>query len=161
MEAWMTNRRHVLARWRFALGLLALLTLTGSGCSTQSVSSSSSTASGAGDVRTLPAGEAVILAEKSVPGKVTIFDFYAEWCLPCALITPELEKLVQKRPDELALRKVDVIGWGSDAAMHQNIEYLPYLAVVDADGNIAAVGDESYTYLKDRYGLDLVDLLTS
>ena len=157
----MIHRRHILVRWWLALGLLALVTLAGSGCSTESVSSSSSTAPAAGDVRTLPAGEAVILAEKSVPGKVTIFDFYAEWCLPCALITPELEKLVQKRPDEVALRKVDVIGWGSDAAIHQNIEYLPYLAVVDADGNVAAEGDDSYTYLKDRYGLDLVQLLTS
>ncbi len=152
------HRRQLLARWWLAVGLLALLTLAGSGCSTESVSSSSSTA---GDVRTLPAGKAVILAEKSVPGKVTIFDFYADWCLPCALITPELEKLVQKRPDELALRKVDVIGWGSDAAMHQNIEYLPYLAVVDADGKVVAEGDDSYTYLNDRYGLDLVRLLTS
>jgi thiol-disulfide isomerase/thioredoxin len=154
----MIHRKHVLARWWLALGLFALLTLAGSGCSTESVSSSSSTA---GDVRTLPAGEVVVLAEKSVPGKVTIFDFYAEWCLPCALITPELEKLVQKWPDEVALRKVDVIGWGSDTAIHQKIEYLPYLAVVDADGSIAAVGDDSYTYLKDRYGLDLVRLLTS
>ena len=157
----MIHRTQVLARWWLVLGLFALVTLAGSSCSTESVSSSSSTAPAAGDVRTLPAGEAVILAEKSVPGKVTIFDFYAEWCLPCALITPELEKLVQKRPDEVALRKVDVIGWGSDAAIHQNIEYLPYLAVVDADGNVAAVGDDSYTYLKDRYGLDLVQLLTS
>jgi thiol-disulfide isomerase/thioredoxin len=148
-----------LARWWPALGLLALMALAGHGCSTESASLSSTAA--AGDVRTLPAGETVILAEKSVPGKVTIFDFYAEWCLPCALITPELEKLVAKRPDELALRKVDVIGWGSDAAIHQNIEYLPYLAVVGADGNVAAVGDDSYTYLKDRYGLDLVRLLTS
>ncbi len=155
------HRKHVMARWWLAAGLLALVTFAGSGCSTESVSSSSSMALAAGDVRTLPAGEAVILAEKSVPGKVTIFDFYAEWCLPCALITPELEKLVQERPDEVALRKVDVIGWGSETSIHQNIEYLPYLAVVDADGNVAAVGDDSYPYLKDRYGLDLVRLLTS
>ena len=157
----MTQRKQVRARWWLAVGLLALVIVAGSGCSTESVSSSSSPALAAGDVRTLPAGEAVVLAEKSVPGKVTIFDFYAEWCLPCALITPELEKLVQQRPDEVALRKVDVIGWGSDAAIHQEIEYLPYLAVVDADGNVAAVGDDSYTYLQDRYGLDLVRLLTN
>ncbi len=155
------HRRQLLARWWLAVGLSALLTLAWSGCSTESVSSSSSAAAGAGDVRTLPAGEAVVLAEKSVPGKVTIFDFYAEWCLPCGLITPELEKLVQERPDEVALRKVDVIGWGSATSLHQNIEYLPYLAVVDAEGNVAAVGDDSYTYLQDRYGLDLVRLLTN
>jgi len=155
----MIHRNPLLARWWPALGLLALLSLALPGCSTESVSSASSAA--AGDVRTLPAGEVVILAEKSVPGKVTIFDFYAEWCSPCGLITPELEALVRKRPDELALLKVDVIGWGSDAAIHQNIEYLPYLAVVDAEGTVVAVGDDSYTYLKEHYGLDLVQLLTS
>ncbi len=155
----MIHRNPYLPRWWAALGLLALWCLAGVACSTDSVSSASP--SGAGDVRTLPAGEVVVLAEKFVPGKVTIFDFYAEWCAPCALITPELEALVHHRPDELALRKVDVIGWGSDTALHQKIEYLPYLAVVDADGNVVAEGDDSYTFLKDRYGLDLVSLLTS
>ena len=109
----MIHRKHISARWWLALGLFALVTLAGSGCSTESVSSSSSTAPASGDVRTLPAGEAVILAEKSVPGKVTIFDFYAEWCLPCALITPELEKLVQARPASARVWKEH--GDGADA----------------------------------------------
>jgi thiol-disulfide isomerase/thioredoxin len=143
------------------LPVVGILTLSGSGCSSESGSSSdsSATAVGKGDIRTLPPGESVDLAAKSAEGKVTIFDFYAEWCAPCALITPELEKLVDSRPDEVALRKVDVIGWGSDAAVDQGIEYLPYLAVVDADGNVAATGDDSLSYLKERYGLDLMSIL--
>jgi thiol-disulfide isomerase/thioredoxin len=116
-------------------------------------------ANGPGDIRTLPAGEAVDLAARSAPGKVTIFDFYAEWCSPCGLITPELEKLVHRRHTEIALRKVDVIGWGSDAAVQQQIEYLPYLAVVDENGTVLAAGDESFTFLKERFGLDLVSLM--
>jgi len=155
----MIHRKHALAGWWLALVLLAVLAYTGPGCSSESALSSV-TSPAKGDVRTLPPGEKVILADKAAPGKVTIFDFYAEWCSPCALITPELEKLVKARPDEVALRKVDVIGWGSDASIHQEIEFLPYLAVVDADGNVAAVGDDSYDYLRERYGLDLVSLLT-
>jgi hypothetical protein len=158
----MIHRKYAKAGYWFALGLLLVVAYYGPGCSTESVSSSpsSATASAIGDVRTLPPGEKVILADKAAPGKVTIFDFYAEWCSPCALITPELEKLARTRPEEVALRKVDVIGWGSDASIHQEIEFLPYLAVVDADGNVAAVGDDSYDYLKEHYGLDLVSLLT-
>ena len=153
----MIHRNSVLAA---ATLVLLLVAVSGCSCSTESASSSpSSSAQAMGDVRTLPPGEKVILADKAAPGKVTIFDFYAEWCSPCGLVTPELEKLVRTRPDELALRKVDVIGWGSDAAIHQEIEFLPYLAVVDAEGKVT-VGDDSYDYLKEHYGLDLVSLLT-
>jgi thiol-disulfide isomerase/thioredoxin len=160
MKSLQTRKPGTPALLWLAVVLLGLI-LSTPGCSTQSSSSPATTAKGDGDIRTLPAGEKVILADKSAPGKITIFDFYADWCAPCALITPELEKLVHSRPEELALRKVDVIGWGSDASVHQKIEYLPYLAVVDAEGNVAAVGDDSYEYLKERYGIDLVGLLTS
>lgn len=135
--------------------LVVFWALSGLGCS-----AGSSTEASRGDILTLPPGNAVDLAKKSVTGKVTIFDFYAEWCSPCALITPELERLVKERPDEVALRKVDVIGWGSEAAMHQEIEYLPYLAVVGPDGEIMAIGDDSFDYLEKEFDLDLTSILT-
>jgi thiol-disulfide isomerase/thioredoxin len=112
-----------------------------------------------GDISTLPAGVAVDLAAEAIPGKVTIFDFYADWCAPCAILGPALEDLARRRPTEIALRKVDVIGWGSDTAMHQGIEYLPYLAVVDDEGNMLADGDDSFAYLKENYDLDLLEVL--
>ena len=108
------------------------------------------------DIAYLPAGEAVDLVAQASPGKVTVYDFYAEWCAPCRILTPALEKLVRERPDQLALRKVDVIDWESATAEAQQIEELPYLAVVDADGSVAAEGDASFDFIKERFGVDLM-----
>jgi thioredoxin 2 len=113
-------------------------------------------ASGGGDIASLPAGEAVNLLDQARAGKLTIYDFYADWCSPCRIVGPRLEALARSRPEEIALRKVDVVNWESDAAVRQGIDFLPYLAVVSPDGRLLAAGSDSYALLKDRYGLDLV-----
>jgi thiol-disulfide isomerase/thioredoxin len=113
-------------------------------------------AAGDGDIATLPAGEAVNLLDQARAGKLTIYDFYADWCSPCRIVGPRLEALARSRPEEIALRKVDVVNWESDAAVRQGIDFLPYLAVVSPDGRLLAAGSDSYDLLKDRYGLDLV-----
>jgi len=110
----------------------------------------------AGDIATLPAGEAVNLVKQARAGKLTIYDFYADWCSPCRIVGPRLEALARSRPEEIALRKVDVVNWESDAAVRQGIDFLPYLAVVSPDGRVLTAGSDSYLLLKDRYGLDLI-----
>ena len=119
----------------------------------------SPTGPGPGDIVVLPAGEAVDLAAESIPGKVTIYDFHADWCVPCRILSPRLEELAHEHPEEIALRTVDVISWESAAAVGQGIEFLPYLTVVDPDGNVAAEGDRSFTYLRKRFGVDLMSAL--
>jgi thiol-disulfide isomerase/thioredoxin len=113
-------------------------------------------ASGAGDIASLPAGQAVNLVDQARAGKLTIYDFYADWCSPCRVVGPRLEALARSRPEEIALRKVDVVNWESDAAVRQGIDFLPYLAVVSPDGRVLASGSDSYVLLKDRFGLDLI-----
>lgn len=114
---------------------------------------------GPGDIRVLPAGKAVNLQAEAVPGKVTIYDFQAKWCGPCRVIQPKLEELAHARPDEVALRTVDVVSWESDAAVNQGIEYLPYLAIVDSEGTVVAEGDVSFDWVKEEFGVDLMGLL--
>ncbi len=114
---------------------------------------------GPGDIATLPAGEAVDLAAQSTPGKVTIYDFHADWCAPCRILSPRLEQLAHEHPEQIALRTVDVVNWESPAAVRQRIEFLPYLAVVDPEGNVAAEGDRSFSYLRKRFGVDLMSAL--
>lgn len=110
----------------------------------------------AGDIVALPAGKAVNLVDQARAGKLTIYDFYADWCSPCRIVGPRLEALARSRPGEIALRKVDVINWESDAAVRQGIDFLPYLAVVSPEGRVLAAGSDSYVLLKDRFGLDLI-----
>jgi len=91
------------------------------------------------DIRTVSHGEAVSIAAQLAPGKVTIFDYYADWCGPCHLLTPKLERLLM-RYGNVALRKVDIVDWESDAAKQATREFrlsgLPYVRVYGPDGSL-------------------------
>jgi thiol-disulfide isomerase/thioredoxin len=83
------------------------------------------------------AGEAVELAH--VPGKITIFDFWAPWCAPCKVLDRELVAIARRHPGRIAIRKINVVDWDSAAARRYLIparHSLPYLVVEDADGRV-------------------------
>lgn len=76
-----------------------------------------------------------------VPGKVTLFDFYAVWCAPCRKIDAHVFALLGKRSD-LALRKLNVVSWDTPLAERylKNISDLPYVVVYGKNGKrVAAV----------------------
>lgn len=90
------------------------------------------------DIRVVSHGEAFKIKDHLSTGKFTIFDFYAEWCGPCHLLTPKLERLVLQN-NNIALRTIDIGNWNSDAAKQATKEYempgLPYVRVYGADGD--------------------------
>ena len=47
----------------------------------------------------------VIEGSKETP---VLVDFWAEWCGPCHAVSPVLEKIVDERPGELKLVKVNI-----------------------------------------------------
>jgi len=95
-------------------------------------------------------GAEIKMADYVVPGKITVFDFYSEYCPPCRAIAPHLEKLHSARPD-LAVVKVDInrpdhrgIDWQSPVAAQYHLQSVPHFAVVGPDGKVQAEGDEAY-----------------
>ena len=90
--------------------------------------------------RHISQGEEVKLEDYLVPGKITVFDFYSEFCPPCRALGPKLESLHQARPD-LAVVKVDInrpgihgIDWKSPVSQEFALHSIPHLSVFGPDG---------------------------
>ena len=100
------------------------------------------------DIETISkAGENVDLASHRAAGKITIFDFYADWCVPCKGLEAKLVELMRD-DDRIALRKINIVDWESAVAKQhlEGVEGIPYV-VIQADS-----GEELYrgTGLFDR-----------
>jgi thiol-disulfide isomerase/thioredoxin len=86
-------------------------------------------------------GRRVDLEEHLVPGKMMLFDFYADWCAPCRVIKPRIRELANRYPDVLAVREVDVVDWDSPVARQHRILQLPHLKLFGPDGRLISEGD--------------------
>lgn len=91
------------------------------------------------DLYLVTEGEAFNLKHHMAKGKITLVDFVAPWCAPCKVLTPKLERLTVER-DNIALRKVDLVDWESDASRIAQGKYkvqgLPYVMVFDEQGKL-------------------------
>ena len=118
-------------------------------CGTQSAGQG--TAPG-GDIRVVSKGEPLNLRDYLVPGKYTLFDYYADWCPPCRRLSPRLEELARQHAN-LALRKVDIVSWSHPVARQQGVTDLPYLRLFDPEGRLVAEGDAVLVSLQQLFGL--------
>ena len=59
--------------------------------------------------------------------ELVFVDFYADWCGPCKMLAPELEKLAELRPDVTVI-KVDVDEFGMLASEY-NVRAVPTLVL--------------------------------
>jgi thiol:disulfide interchange protein len=88
------------------------------------------------DIVAFEDGKRVDLAKIMAPGKITIVDFYADWCGPCHVLEARLQHLMQGKAS-LALRRVNIGKWDNDAAKQATelrAEALPYIRVYNAKG---------------------------
>lgn len=81
------------------------------------------------------AGHTVELRDHLAAGKVTVFDFYAEWCKPCKEVDRHMEQVLATQGD-VALRKIDVVDWDSEVAEAylRYVPTLPYVVVFGRSG---------------------------
>jgi len=88
------------------------------------------------DIESYTDGRRVDIEKIVAPGKVTVVDFYADWCGPCHVLETRLQHLMQGRKN-LAVRRVNIGKWDNAAARQATelrAEALPYIRVYDARG---------------------------
>jgi thiol-disulfide isomerase/thioredoxin len=80
-------------------------------------------------------GDLAALEPHAVPGKITVFDFYAAWCPPCRKVDEHLYAILAQRSD-IAIRKINVGSWDSPVAERwlNEVPELPYLVIFDKEG---------------------------
>lgn len=101
-------------------------------------------------------------------GKVTVINLWATWCTPCVRELPNFDRLLQERPEEVAVLAVhsppvttDVADWlsadsyampfavdgdGSLSALLEASTVLPQTVIVDPDGVVRCRHTGSLTY---------------
>jgi thioredoxin 1 len=67
-------------------------------------------------------------------GKITIVDFYADWCGPCRKIGPVLEKIAEGNSD-IVLQKIN-IDKNKDLAQEYNVTGIPHIIIYDKGADV-------------------------
>src|SRR6516162_3277892 len=68
-------------------------------------------------------------------GNVTVLEFYADWCGPCRMLSPSLKQMAQTDPD-IALRKIDIVRWGTPVAQQFHVHSVPQVNVYNRGGGL-------------------------
>ena len=76
------------------------------------------------------------LAAHAVPGKVTVFDFYAEWCAACRKVDGHIYAKLAAGDASLAYRKLNIVDWDSPLAQRyvKQVPSLPFVVIYGTDG---------------------------
>lgn len=76
------------------------------------------------------------LNEAIKSGEKTLVLFSADWCGPCKIIKPSLEKLENELTESLKIVKADV-GEAEESAKKFNIRNIPTCVLIEGDKEIA------------------------
>jgi thioredoxin 1 len=86
-----------------------------------------------------------------------LVDFWAEWCQPCHMVEPHLERIAEERAGELKLVKVN-IDEEQGLAQRYGIASIPAMVLFrDGEPAAAAIGAQPKSALERSLGLEPVE----
>ena len=74
-------------------------------------------------------------AEVLKSGQPVLVDFWAEWCMPCRMLTPTIEKLARDYAGKVTVGKLDTDA-NRDVAVKYSINAIPTV-ILFKDGQVA------------------------
>lgn len=89
-------------------------------------------------IEVITGGTEVDISKHLAVGKITLVEFYAEWCGPCKMISPALEKLA-KTDSDIALCKIDIVNWTSAVSRQYGLHSIPCVIVFDRKGQAVGI----------------------
>jgi thioredoxin 1 len=89
-------------------------------------------------IEVVTGGNEVDINKHLANGKITLVEFYADWCGPCKMISPALESLA-KTDSSIALCKIDIVNWSSAVTRQYSIHFIPCVLVFDRKGQMVGV----------------------
>ena len=91
------------------------------------------------DIEVIKGGNKIKIKDHLIEGKTIIFDFYADWCGPCRVFSPKVERLLLNY-HFVALKKVDIVNWKSELSKQLTKKYqlpsLPFILIFDDKGKL-------------------------
>jgi thiol-disulfide isomerase/thioredoxin len=116
---------------------------------------SSQTSAPSGDLPVVLAkGQEVDVTQHLDEGRITIIDFYSDYCGPCKRLEPYMLQLHRERED-ITVVKVDInrpgvrgIDWQSPVARQYRLQSIPHFQVYDAQGRLLAEGPAAIPLLQ-------------
>ena len=81
-------------------------------------------------------GQSVEVARFLAKNKLTIYDFYADWCANCRIFDTHIGEYAALHPNRIAYRKINIVDWESPVALQflREIDQLPYGIVFIPNG---------------------------
>lgn len=70
--------------------------------------------------------------------KLSVIDFWAEWCGPCRMVGPTLEQLAQSLEGKVKVSKLNV-DQNQEIAMKYNIQSIPSLVLFKNGNEVARI----------------------
>jgi len=83
-------------------------------------------------------GSTIDMASVLAPGKVTVVQFHADWCGPCKKMGRRLVNIAKEDAD-IALRKIDIVNWGTPVTKQYQISSIPHVRVYGRNGKLIGI----------------------
>jgi copper chaperone CopZ len=100
-------------------------------------------------IKVISQGEDINLQDNLDNNKLTVFDFYADWCDHCIELGENLKKLISVNPDLFVVKKIHLPGEAKDTfklpvvKKYMKEEYgFPYIRIYDARGRMLYEGGD-------------------